>query len=437
MTGGRGADQFQLAVGIANQPLSHITDFEPSKDFIAFNRLDVTPTDLKIQDSNDGATIFWKDQAIAVLSDIAATDMTSDSIQFGNVELAKTLQQTLDQTLPTTISPGVVAAVSTSDDKLWTGASGLSNLENNTPMNAGDRFPIASVTKTYTATVVMQLVEEGKLSLEGTLTQYLPDPMTNQIANSSQITIRQLLSHTSGINAAFQTDFTQDLLANPELAFIDRSPEETLADYVYGRPASFAPGSGLEYNSSNYFLLQEVIEEVTGSTLAKELQQRILGPLDLQNTFLAEKGNNPGGYQPSYQDVNGDGILDNLGAASITFAGGAGALVSTVEDATRFMQALFEGELLDADTFNEMVNGGVLVPEMNGGLGLGFVYLDTPDQGRQYISSGDVFGWSTQIQYFQETGTTAIAITNADTIPQEQNPNRIILNTIVTSLSSP
>lgn len=363
--------------------------------------------------------------------------VNADCIPFDNAELATTLQKTLDQVLPTTISPGAVAAVSTVDNKLWTGASGLSSLENNTPIDAEDRFPIGSVTKTYTATVVMQLVEEGKLALEGTLTQYLPETITSQIANSSQITLRQLLSHTSGINSSFQTNLTQDLLDNPALAFTNRSPEEMLTLYVYGRPASFAPGTQLEYNSSNYFLLQEVIKAVTGSTLAEELQQRILNPLGLHNTFLAEKGKNSGGYQPSYQDVNGDGTLDNLGEASITFAGGAGALVSTVEDTTKFIQALFEGELVNADTLNEMVNGGVPVPEADGGIGLGFVYLDTPEQGRQYISSGDVFGWSTQVQYFQETGVSAIAITNADTLPQEQNPARTIVDAIVTDLSSP
>ncbi|HEY9295241.1 MAG TPA: serine hydrolase domain-containing protein, partial [Phormidium sp.] len=284
-----------------------------------------------------------------------------------------------------------------------------------------------SITKTFTATVVMQLVEEGTLSLDATLDQYLPDTISSKIQNSDQITLQQLLSHSSGINSAIMDEFDQDMLNNPALAFEQWTPEQMLSRYTYDRESSFSPGTDIKYNNANYLLLELVVESATNSTLAYEVRERILEPLGLENTFFAEEVT-PNDYQPSYIDIDNNGILDfNAGAVDLARFGGAGAMISNAEDLARFTKALFNGELVNPETVNEMITGGVSIPpEKPGdpevGLGLGFAYRDVPGQGKELIMNGDDYGWSVRIRYDQNTGTVAVAMTNGSKIDDSQDP---------------
>ncbi|MEO1147250.1 MAG: serine hydrolase [Cyanobacteria bacterium J06638_22] len=333
-------------------------------------------------------------------------------------EFAADLQARLERSLDDGNSPGAIAAVLTGEGQLWTGAAGLADVENGTLAGAGDRFPVASVTKPFTATVVMQLVEEGVLSLDDMLNQWLPAAITNQIANSGAITLRQLLSHTSGVNNTLMNEeYQQDLIDNPSLIFQDWTPADLLSRYVYDRAPSFAPGSDVEYNSANYLLLGLIIEAAADNTLTTAFRERIIEPLGLTNTFMPDEAM-PGSYQPGYLDVDGDGEFDlNAQGADLDRFGGAGALISTVEDLTRFTQALFESELVRSDTLQEMITGGVslsttdpLMPER--GVGLGFGYEDRIGEGRHFFASGDSYGWTVRLRYDRETRNTTVVYRN-------------------------
>lgn len=348
------------------------------------------------------------------------TNTPSNQHHFSSVspELAIDLQVSLERSLEEGNSPGSIAAVLTADGQLWTGATGLADVENNVSASASDRFPVGSVTKPFTATVIMQLVEEGVLSLDDTMNQWLSDSITNQIENSNEITIRQLLSHTSGINSSYMGDeYGQDLIADPSLIFQDWTPTDLLARYVYDREPSFAPGTDVAYNSVNYFLLGLIIESATDSTLTSEFRERIIEPLGLNNTFMPDEAI-PSSYQPGYVDVDGDGVFDlNAQEADLDRFGGAGALISNVEDLTRFAQALFGGELVDSDTLNEMITGGVSIPANDSlmpevGIGLGFGYQDITGQGRHFFANGDSYGWTVRLRYDQETGATTVIYRN-------------------------
>ncbi|MBE9098296.1 serine hydrolase [Vacuolonema iberomarrocanum] len=350
------------------------------------------------------------------------------------------LQASLERSLEDGNSPGSIAAVSTGDGQLWTGATGLADVENETPAMVGDRFPAASVTKPFTAAVVMQLAEEAVLSLEDTMDQWLPDTVTDQIANSDTITIRQLLSHTSGVNSTLMSDeYLQDLVEDPSLIFQDWTPTELLSRYVYDRAPSFAPGNDVEYNSANYLLLGLIIEAATDSTLTTQFRERIIDPLDLNNTFMPDE-DIPGGYQPGYIDLDGDGTFDlNAEDADLERFGGAGALVSTVEDLARFSQALFEGELVSSDALQEMITGGVtistedpLVPEV--GVGLGFGYQDVIGEGRHFFANGDSYGWTVRLRYDRETETTTVVYRNGvDQTATEDYADQALNDLLVTT----
>lgn len=160
----------------------------------------------------------------------AKESVSTSSVNTVSDDLASELQATLDRNLGKTpgATVGIISPLGT-----WFGSSGVSNLATGTPVKPDDRFQIGSITKTFTATTVLQLAEEGKLGLEDTLDKWLPD-IANKIPDGNSITIRQLLNGTSGI-VDYIGQWTQDVLNDPSLAFKNWQPEELVA-YAYGKP---------------------------------------------------------------------------------------------------------------------------------------------------------------------------------------------------------
>lgn len=437
LTGGKGADQFRIGNGSLEPTV--ITDFQVGQDKIKLLELKISFDDLNIQENLKGVTITYQGEELVDLLGVKAANLRASSFNLSNAQLATELQQTLDQSLPGMVSPGSTVGVVTADGSYWTGASGFSKAELGQVTTASDRFNIASVTKTFTATVIMQLVQEGKFTLDDPMAKWLPSSMTANIAYSNEITIRQLLSMTSGIynaepfsNNPLSGAYYQDLFNDPSLLFKDQTPTEFISKYVAGREPAFRPGTNFDYNNSNYRLLGLVIESATGGTLAQTYRERIFEPLGLENTFLGGAETIPGGYLPSYTDINGDGRLDNTGAASLLYESASGGLVSNVQDLSRFAQGLFNGELLSPAALQELTTGSG-IPE----LGLGIAYQDIPGQGRQYISNGSGFGVQTQLRYVEETGETTVVITNGDAnLFDADNPAAQVLQSVAATLEA-
>jgi D-alanyl-D-alanine carboxypeptidase len=263
--------------------------------------------------------------------------------------LAGELQQILDATVADGTIPGAVLAVHIPGHTPWSGASGLADRRQRLPMEPSTRVRIASISKIFTAVVVMQLVEEGAIDLDAPMTTWLPD----LVPNGEQITVRNLLNHTSGLY-----DFVEDRrfishgYQKPDRMW---EPQELVAYAVKHRPA-FAPGAegAFDYSSTNYVILGMIVERVTGNSLAHEMKQRIFEPLRLENTFFAPhdavQGQQAHGYmhQTDQTDIS----------LSIVFA--TANLVSTASDTQRFGQALLDGELLRPATralMYQFVNG--------------------------------------------------------------------------------
>jgi CubicO group peptidase (beta-lactamase class C family) len=269
---------------------------------------------------------------------------------------AELLQRVLEAAVesPDTSYPGVVLHVSSPQLGSWTGAAGMGDIETNIPMSPHDKFRAGSLTKPFIAAVVLQLVEEGRFSLDDPMTAVLPESITGKFADSDQITVRMLLNHTGGL-----PDFMD--LAGPEImANLTKSWEaEEFLDFAAAQEPWFAPGEAQRYSNTDYTLLGMIIEEATGQSWREEMRQRIFEPLNLENTLLPEPNDTtiPGDHARGYADF-GAGLVDatELANASVVGAAGGQSMVTNAEDLSRFMNALVAGELFqEAGTLDEML----------------------------------------------------------------------------------
>jgi D-alanyl-D-alanine carboxypeptidase len=292
----------------------------------------------------------------------------------------------LDALLATAVEqgiPGVVLTVEQGGESVFSGAAGVANLETQTPLTIADRFRIYSITKTFVATVVLQLVDEGVLTLDDTVTQWLDDPAVGKIPNIETVTIRQLLTHTSGIYDYLDeadSPFYDDAFFAPDADWsrVWTVPELLVYAAAENHDPYFAPGEGVHYSNTGYLLLGMIVEQATGNAFADELSTRILTPLSLQDTALEMDAALPDDVVDAYHVIEGE--LVNVTAVNLTYAGTAGGMVSTTADLLRFANAVFSGELLSPASFDEMFT---FHPDPGQGVegfawGMGVYHVPTP-----------------------------------------------------------
>jgi D-alanyl-D-alanine carboxypeptidase len=300
--------------------------------------------------------------------------------------------------------PGVVVLVSTPDET-QSAARGLADLEAQTPIKVDDHFRIGSITKTFVATLMLQLAEEELLELDHPIADYLPAEVSENIEYSDAITIRQLLNMTSGIPDYTQVDaFYEAVYNRPDYPW---TALETV-EYVYGMEASFAPGEGYEYSNTNYNLLQMIIEMVTDSTLGEQMQTRILEPLNMTESWLETPD------KLGKNIVHGYYAGENGGFDDVTFlnegAGlGDGGLITDVEDLAIFARTLFSGKLLAPESMEQMLD---FVDDGEGGLyGLGVTSYEG-DFGTEWGHSGATIGFQSSMSYLLDEDVVVIVFTN-------------------------
>ncbi len=222
---------------------------------------------------------------------------------------------------------GAVAVGVSADAQLgWSGASGPAR-DGHTPLSGATPFAIASVTKTFTAAIVLQLVDEGRVRLDAPVTDYLPE-----VTLAKGVTVEQLLSHTSGI-ADLLAPMRTRLNAAPSRVW---TPAEVLA--VVG-PSRFAPGSAWGYSNTNYVVAGMLVERVTGNPFADELERRITGPLKLLGT----------GIPPA------SGLPNLLGASWASAFWTSAAIDSDAADLVRWGDALYGGAILGPSSLERML----------------------------------------------------------------------------------
>jgi len=264
-------------------------------------------------------------------------------------QLARRLQGVIDQARPARGVPGISAAVATSGD-IWTGVTGKARFDPNQPVRIDTPFSIGSVTKTFVATVIMELRQEGKLSLSDRLSTW-----ETHVPNASRITIRQLLSHTSGV---------RDMWWNPKYHVRVEGRPGHVWTYAEVRamigPSRFAPGTAFEYSNSNYLLLGRIIELVTSNSVAQQIRSRLLDPLHLDHTWYQGAETGPRVVAMGYQRRSGRWVPQGDGTglrpttSIATFFGAAGAMVSTAHDLALWARALYGGHVLEPESLRLM-----------------------------------------------------------------------------------
>jgi D-alanyl-D-alanine carboxypeptidase len=267
------------------------------------------------------------------------------------------LQRALDQIVAAGV-PGAVLLVREGDQTIRL-TSGYGNLKPRTPMRAGDRFRVGSITKAFVATVVLQLVGEKKLRFDDSVEHWLP----GLVPNGKRITVRQLLSHTSGLfSYGSDRNFVAAAFRDPMRVW---APRELIAIATAHKPL-FAPGKSWAYSDTNYFVLGLIVEASTRHSLAGELRNRIFAPLGLRATSLPTAPRIAGRHAHGYflrplEDVS-------VGSPSVDWA--AGGLVSNADDLARFFRALLGGRLLAPDLLRAMETMVTPTPGWSYGLGL-------------------------------------------------------------------
>lgn len=316
----------------------------------------------------------------------------------GETQLA--LQEIMQRLLGLQQVPGGVAGIWTTDGA-WVHAVGIADLQAAAPIAVDDHFRIASVTKTFVATAILQIVDEGKLSLDDTLEPFVPG-----IANGDQITIRQLLGMTAGIfNFIYDPAFAKDYTDNPLASY---TPEQEI-EIVRQHPADFPPGETVQYSDTNYVLLGLILEQVTGESTAQVITSRILQPLGMTETSYPDTPAMPEPYARGYAADPGSPNLRDLTSSNPMVPNASGAMISTLGDLRIWGKALATGALLSPATQAERVKTGLISDQPGFTLGYG---LGIMDLNGFYGHTGAIFGYSTWLLHSPARDATLVVLAN-------------------------
>jgi D-alanyl-D-alanine carboxypeptidase len=267
-------------------------------------------------------------------------------------------------------------------------AGGAARLKPRQAMRVSDRFRIGSLTKTYVATVVLQLAGEGKLSLDDSVERWLP----GMVPNGQNITVRELLNHHSGLFDFFNDPQHLAPYLAGDFAHV-YTPEQLVAIAV-AHPPLFPPGArpplfpanpNEAYSNTNYVLLGLIVEKVAGRSIGAELSRRIFRPLKLRDTLFSTGRRIPGRHAHGYFFPDARTRLDTT-SVSPTHTWAAGAIVSTADQVARFYRALLFGRLLRPNLLRAMTT-------FTDAYGLGILLGRTPC-GTQWLHTGEIAGYN-------------------------------------------
>jgi D-alanyl-D-alanine carboxypeptidase len=340
------------------------------------------------------------------------------------------LEKLVPQVMRANAIPGTVVLVESPDKGDWSGSFGTAVFGKKVPMSLGDYLRVGSNTKTMTGTVILQLVEEGKLALGDPISKFVPS-----VPDGANITIANLLEMRSGLYSySFDPGFNESMDAHPNKAW---KPSELLR-IAFSHPSPEAPGQTFEYNNTNYVLLGVVIQKLTGVSASRAFRERIFEPLGLTQTSMPGRADHrlPGPHAKGYQFRTNVQTLDTYKVPKSqqraalagtlrpyehtyenpSWAWTAGGAISTPSNLATYVKALVGGGLLDKQMqklrldsikpVDDTVTNGV-------GYGLGLAQFAPGVLGHD----GQVPGYSTFMSYDRKTGDTIIVGTNLSASP--------------------
>ncbi|MFD8986374.1 serine hydrolase domain-containing protein [Streptomyces sp. NPDC059564] len=317
--------------------------------------------------------------------------------------------------------PAALASTTDQNGRVRNYTAGVADLKTKAPVPVDGQVRAGSNTKTFTATVVLQLVGEGKVSLDSPIETYLPNLVRGEGIDGRVITVRQLLQHTSGLPN--YTAFMLDAVLGDRHRYYQ--PRE-LVDVALAHKAEFAPGTSVAYSNTNYILAGLLIEKVTGRPLVEQINQRIIKPLGLRHTYfpaIGEEGIREA-HPQGYHAAKPGAPLEDYTEVDPSWGWSAGQLISTPSDLNRFFSALLAGKLLKPAQLTEM-RTTVTAPEgMGHGIRFGLGLFSTPLScgGLMWGHGGDTPGYSTKTGYTDDGRAATIAVT-ANMAPTAQGPD--------------
>jgi D-alanyl-D-alanine carboxypeptidase len=322
----------------------------------------------------------------------------------------------LDDAIRAQLDEGVAAALEGSGmpggavhlsigDEVWEFSGGVGDASTQEPFDPGAVVRIASVSKTFVATVVLQLASEGMLSLDGTVDAFIPG-----ITGGDRITVRHLLSMSSGVwEFTGDADLMARWSADPVMPW---TVDDTVV-HIAGKPAQFEPGAKTIYTDSNYILLGRIVEKVTGSSLADQIEERIVTPLGLTSTAMpsAEDTGVPEPHQQGYRPVGDGATGPNVELVPISeinpeIAWAAGSMTSTMSDLVIWAQALADGRLLTEEMQAKRLDSEFM-DGSNIEYGLGIQRF-----GDFIGHGGAIFGYNTTMMRMPERDVTVVIVGN-------------------------
>ena len=312
------------------------------------------------------------------------------------VSLASTVDGLAHQQMQQYGIPALTVALAKHGTMLYGQAYGVTSLASQAPAQPSTIFEIGSITKQFTAALIMQLVEQNKLHVDDSMASYLP-----QYGFPTTITIRMLLNHTSGL-----ADFTNF----PQLGdWIEHGVSEaTVLNAVSQAGLQFQPGTQYSYSNSNFFALGTIIENLTNQSYAADLEQYLFQPLSLSSTYYELP---PANLAATGYTNNGSGLVPaTVWDRSAAFA--AGALSSNVYDLVTWDNALITGKVVSAASFQQMITpNGFNIDSQGDSYGFGLAVGKY--NGRQIIwHSGQIGGYYTENVVFLDDGFTLVVLTS-------------------------
>ncbi|MHC1737933.1 MAG: serine hydrolase domain-containing protein [Ignavibacteriaceae bacterium] len=280
-------------------------------------------------------------------------------------------------------------------EEVYQKAFGFSDFENNLLADSKTKYRIGSVTKTFTAVIILQMIEENKITLESPLSLFFP-----QIVNSGKITIEQLLRHRSGIH-----NFTND---SAYVTYMDKPKiRDELLEIFSKLPSDFTPGEKFSYSNTGYVLLSFIAEKIDNKSFQDILIDRIIRPLQLENTFLGNKIVTINNEALSYNKIEN---WQRSVETDLSIPIGAGAIVSTPTDLNIFYNALFSGKLVSQTSLEKMTT-------LVDGYGMGLFQIPFYER-KAFGHTGGIDAFQTASAYFPDEKFAVSFISNGVVVPR-------------------
>ncbi|MEU9705254.1 serine hydrolase domain-containing protein [Streptomyces sp. NPDC047981] len=318
--------------------------------------------------------------------------------------------------------PGVTVSLSAPGKGSYVRSFGVADKDTGAPMNPDLYMRVGSVTKTFTVTALLELVDQGRVGLDDTIDQYV-----NGVPNGDEITLRQLAGMRSGLfNYSADDDFFKALTSDPDRPF---TPQQLL-DYSFKHPVNFQPGAEFEYCNTNLILLGLVVEKEGGLPLDEYIQRNVIDPAGLRHTLFPVGAEFPRPHAHGYTNQTASGKVEDSTDWDPSWAWAAGAMISQLGDLQRWARILATGTLLTPETQAQRL---ITPPSGIPGTGYGLGIFDV--QG--WIGhNGSLPGYESLVVYLPEARATMVVVLNTDILHDGVEPSTLF-GQAITEIVSP